>query len=56
MLDAAQIEAEIDARNAARAARDFARADAIRDKLASMGIRLLDGFEGQAGEKLNKLG
>ena len=51
MLDAAQIEAEIDARNAARAARDFARADAIRDKLASMGIRLLDGPEGTSWEK-----
>jgi cysteinyl-tRNA synthetase len=51
ILDAAQIEAEIDARNAARAARDFARADAIRDKLASMGIRLLDGPEGTSWEK-----
>ena len=51
ILDVAEIEAEIAARNTARAERDFARADAIRDKLASMGIRLLDGPEGTSWEK-----
>ncbi len=42
----AEVEALIARRNAARAARDFAAADAIRAQLASRGIELLDGKDG----------
>ena len=41
-----QIEAMITARNAARANRDFAAADALRDELAGKGIILEDGPNG----------
>jgi cysteinyl-tRNA synthetase len=41
-LDAGAIDAKVEERSAARASKDFARADAIRDELVSMGIELLD--------------
>jgi len=43
LMDAARIENLIDARTAARTARDFKRADEIRDQLAAMGIAIEDG-------------
>ena len=45
-IDATEIEALIEARNEARRARDFARADAIRHQLAERGIELEDGRDG----------
>ena len=45
VLDA-EIEALIAERQEARAKKDFARADAIRDELAAQGIKLLDTKEG----------
>ena len=50
-LESKEIEAQIAARNAARAARDFAQADEIRDRLAARGIRLLDGPDRTSWEK-----
>ncbi len=44
--DAAVIEARIEERNAARAARDWSAADRIRDELVEMGIELHDGPDG----------
>ena len=45
-VDAVQVEALIEQRRAARAARDFARADAIRDELTAMGVAIEDGAQG----------
>ncbi|HVH17961.1 MAG TPA: cysteine--tRNA ligase [Myxococcota bacterium] len=44
--DDAEIDALVAERNAARKARDFARADALRKQLADRGIELLDTAEG----------
>lgn len=44
--EAAEIEALIAARNAARSAKDWAAADAARDRLNEMGIELEDGPQG----------
>jgi cysteinyl-tRNA synthetase len=41
-LDPSVIDAKVAERSAARAAKDFARGDAIRNELASLGIELLD--------------
>ena len=45
-VDAAHIEDLLRQRQAARAARDFARADAIRDELAAMHIAIEDSAQG----------
>jgi cysteinyl-tRNA synthetase len=45
-LDAAAVEARIAERAAARAAKDFARGDAIRDELLRQGVALMDGAGG----------
>ncbi len=45
-IDAAAVEALIAERDQARADRDWARADAIRDRLAGMGVSIEDGADG----------
>jgi cysteinyl-tRNA synthetase len=45
-VDGAAVEARLAERAAARAARDFARADAIRDQLLASGVSIMDGPEG----------
>ncbi len=44
--DDAEIQALVDARTAARVARDWGRADELRDELAARGIKLEDGADG----------
>ena len=50
--DTQEVEQAIEARNAARAARNFAEADRIRDELADKGIKLLDGPDGTRWERV----
>jgi cysteinyl-tRNA synthetase len=50
-LSAADIDALIEKRNAARASKDFAAADAIRDELAAAGIQIEDGPDGTTWRK-----
>jgi cysteinyl-tRNA synthetase len=45
-LDAGSIDAKVAERDAARASKDFARADAIRKELAATNVELLDGESG----------
>ena len=45
-VDAAHVEVLLQQRRSARAARDFARADAIRDELTTLGIVIEDGAQG----------
>ena len=42
-LDEAEIEATLTARKEARAAKDFAKSDALRDELAAKGVDVMDG-------------
>ncbi|HEY4091966.1 MAG TPA: cysteine--tRNA ligase [Luteibacter sp.] len=45
-VDAAMVEALLEERRAARAGKDFARSDAIRDQLKALGITIEDGAQG----------
>jgi cysteinyl-tRNA synthetase len=45
-IDDATVDALIEERRAARLARDFKRADQIRDELAAMNITIEDGAQG----------
>ena len=45
-IDEAHIEDLLEQRRTARAARDFKRADAIRDELSAMGVAIEDGAQG----------
>jgi len=42
-LEPAEIDRLVDERNAAREAKDWARADAVRDQLNALGVELMDG-------------
>ena len=48
---ATKVEVLLEARRAARAARDFAASDRVRDELAAMGVRIKDGPQGTTWER-----
>jgi cysteinyl-tRNA synthetase len=50
VAEAADVDALIGARNAARAAKNFTEADRIRDELQAMGITLKDAKDPKTGE------
>mgnify|MGYP003135874107 CR=1 FL=1 len=52
--DSSGIEDQIDARLGALAAKDFAMADAIRNKLLKDGIQLMDYKDPESGERRTK--
>jgi cysteinyl-tRNA synthetase len=49
-VDSGKVDTLIGARNAARKAKDFKKADEIRDELASMGVVIKDGPQGTTWE------
>jgi cysteinyl-tRNA synthetase len=49
-VDTADVEVLINARNAARKAKDFKESDRIRDELAAMGVVLKDSKDGTTWE------
>ena len=51
-LDEAAVNAKVQARIEARAAKDFARADIIRGELTAMGVELLDATGGTTAWKI----
>ncbi|NNE69388.1 MAG: cysteine--tRNA ligase [Rhodothermales bacterium] len=54
--EAAGIEALLRERTEARESRDFARADAIREQLTSMGIEIMDSAEGSTWKRRSSIG
>jgi len=50
VADCGRVAALVEARNAARKAKDFQEADRIRDELAAMGIELKDAKDPTTGE------
>ena len=48
---AAKVEALLDRRRAARAAKDWAESDRVRDELTALGVRIKDGAQGTTWER-----
>jgi cysteinyl-tRNA synthetase len=53
-LDPKRVEELVQARNAARKAKDFNESDRIRDELAAMGVRLKDNPDGTSTPELSR--
>ena len=49
-IDAARIEALIEARIAARNAKDFAESDRLRDEIVALGVMIMDAKDPVTGE------